>query len=82
MKFQRELRYTVLKIADIQEALDPDETETLIYLEEKIAAYRQNAGKQPLECVVVESDWPEYGPTWQAIEKRVTAELCAAPDTR
>lgn len=74
MKFQREPRYTVLKITDIQEALGPDETETLIHLEEKIAAYRQNAGKQPLACVVVESDWPEYEPTWTAIQERVECE--------
>jgi len=25
-----------------------------------------------LEYVVVEKDWPEFEPTWQAIEKRVT----------
>lgn len=24
-----------------------------------------------VECVVVESDWPEYEPTWGAIEKRM-----------
>lgn len=25
-----------------------------------------------MDCVVVESDWPEYEPTWRAIEARVT----------
>lgn len=25
-----------------------------------------------MECVIVESDWPEYEPTWKAIEARVT----------
>lgn len=71
MEFQRENRYTVLKISDIVEALDPDEKTTLIELEEKIDRYRKAEGKVSLECVVVESDWPEYEPTWKAIECRV-----------
>ena len=29
-------------------------------------------GRPPLGCVVVESDWPEYEPTWRAIEARAT----------
>ena len=70
MSFVREERYTVLKHVDVTEALDADEAELLIYLEEKIAHYRQMNDKPPLKCVVVESDWPEYEPTWQAIEKR------------
>jgi len=69
-KFEREDRYTVLKISDVTEALSPDECTALIELEEKVALYRQQEGKQPLMCVVVESDWPEYEPTWKAIEER------------
>ena len=71
MSFEREIRYTVLKHTDITEALDNEETETLLYLEDKIAAFRAAQGKKPLSCVVVETDWPEYKPTWTAIEKRV-----------
>ncbi len=41
-------------------------------LARKVADYReQDMEKQPLACVVVESDWPEYEPTWEAIKKRV-----------
>lgn len=71
---EREVRYTVFKISDVTEALDPDEATTLIELEEKVAIYRESVGKSPLECVVVESDWPEYDPTWQAIERRVDGQ--------
>lgn len=71
MTFQREERYTVLKISDVHEALDPDECSALIDLESKVAVYREVAGKKPLVCAVVESDWPEYEPTWEAIKRRV-----------
>lgn len=67
----REERYTVLKVSDVSNALEPDEKSELIYLEEKVALYREQTGKKPLECVVVESDWPEYESTWQAIEQRM-----------
>lgn len=70
----REERYTVLKIADVPEALSPDECTSLIELEEKIARYRESAGKQPLVCVVVESDWPEYEKVWGMIEARVDGQ--------
>lgn len=74
MNFERENRYTVLKNCDVTEALDADETERLIYLLGRVDEYREEVGKMPLECVVVESDWPEYETTWAAIEARVTAE--------
>lgn len=72
MTFQREERYTVLKITDVGQALDADECEALIHYEQKVAAWRENNGKRPLVAVVVESDWPEYEPTWAAIEQRMT----------
>lgn len=66
--FQREIRYTVLKYNDVHEALDEEETQMLIQLEEKIAAYRTSVGKEPLECVVVEKDWGScYSDTWNLI---------------
>ncbi len=71
---EREVRYTVFKIADVAEALSDDEKSELIFLEDKVAAWREVNGKQPLVCAVVESDWPEYEPTWQAVEQRVDAE--------
>ena len=71
---ERELRYTVLKITDVAEALEPDEKTELIRLETKVEAWRGIHDKLPLECVVVESDWPEYEPTWKSIADRVDGE--------
>lgn len=71
----RESRYTVLKISDVAGALRSDEKMELIRLEEKTNLHRGCRGKRPLKCVVVEHDWPEYEPTWQAIEKRVTSSV-------
>lgn len=66
--FKRENRYTVLKHDDVRNALSTTEIQTLAYLEERINGYRQSRGKQPIETVVVESDWHQYEPTWRLIE--------------
>lgn len=69
---QREHRYTVLKIEDIQNALDADQTEALIAIEQTITEYRKAHGKKPdKEYVVVAEDWPMYEQTWRAIEQWV-----------
>lgn len=70
--FKRENRYTVLKISDVGQALDADECTILIELEEKVALYRERVGKTPLECVVIESKWPEYETVWGIVEDRIT----------
>lgn len=67
----RENRYIVCKKKDVQAALSRDESAALNRLLQKVDRYRLNNGKVPLVCVVVEWDWPEYEPTWQAIERRV-----------
>lgn len=72
--FKREVRYVVLKISDIDAALTPFEHLALAQIEASVANQRIKAGKQPFECVVVESDWPEYEPTWKAIEERMEQE--------
>ena len=68
-EFLREDRYIVFKTSDLGNSLKGDEIRRLAreYAEQRILK-----GKPPLECVVVESDWPEYEPTWRAIEARVT----------
>lgn len=76
--FNREERYTVLKISDVSDALSIEDQETLVYFEQKIDAQREARGKAPLQCVVVEKDWPEYEPTWKAIEARVAGAAPAA----
>lgn len=71
-EFTREDRYIVFKISDVVEHLTTTEALHLARLYEIQRVGRKEAGKAELECVVVESDWPEYGPTWRAIEDRVT----------
>lgn len=60
-KFEREERYIVFKVKDLSE-------HKLGWVRDVI---RLN-GIPTVDAVVVESDWPEYEPTWAAIERRVT----------
>ena len=71
-EFQREERYVVFKLSDIADYFYPSEISQLFRLSRTQQAQRAVNGKLPLECVVVEKDWPEYEPTWKAIEARVT----------
>ena len=71
-KFTREARYVVLKSADAMKCLTVSEIIELRRIQAKVEEHRAEIGKPPLDCVVVESDWPEYEPTWRAIEARVT----------
>ncbi len=68
---ERENRYLVLKLEDIDAYLEPSEKILLSALGTSVDAGRALDDKPELECVVVESDWPEYDSTWKAIEKRV-----------
>lgn len=76
MGFERENRYIVLKLSDVDSMnLTDDEKAELKHICDAIHGHRTIVlGKQPLECVVVESDWPEYEPTWKAIQERVEAD--------
>ncbi|MBL3528426.1 MAG: hypothetical protein JMN27_13380 [gamma proteobacterium endosymbiont of Lamellibrachia anaximandri] len=83
--FGRELRYMVIKLKDAETALTETELSILKTINQKIDYYRTKRGKEWLKCVVVEHDWPEYEPTWKAIEERVKSEelkcpRCASPD--
>lgn len=73
----REERYIVLKIHDITECLSFEEKQQLDGIQRKLNEYRLLNGKQSLQCAVVESDWPEFEPTWQAISDRVDSANCA-----
>lgn len=70
----RENRYLVVKRKDILAHLTKAEEHQLGLLIEKIADGRKLQGKRELNCVVVESDWPEYEPTWAMIEARVDSK--------
>ena len=67
--FKQEDHYIVFKVSDLGNSLKGDEIRRLA---REYAEQRRLKGKEPLDCVVVESDWPEYEPTWRAIEARVT----------
>jgi hypothetical protein len=71
---KREIRYLVLKLKDVQ-CLSQADQAALKYIAAKVDVIRMGRNKIPLACVVVESDWPEYEPTWQAIERRVDAAV-------
>ena len=80
-KFIKENRYLVIKRTDMSAALhglEPADREgverMLAYLLTKVDHVRTNRGKGPLHCVVLESTWPEYKPTWAAIEQRMKDE--------
>ena len=64
-------RYVVIKNSHAEHALTEAERKELYRLGKKCADWRQGVGKKPFECVVVEHDWPEYEPVWNAIEQRV-----------
>ncbi|ANC03996.1 hypothetical protein AB688_18515 [Pseudomonas putida] len=66
--FHREGRYIVIKLSDLAKvppAVGRPFTEQLTAIQRRLPER---------ECLVIESDWPEYGPAWAAIEARVTGE--------
>jgi len=76
-QFKREARYIVIKISDLADArLTDEQIDAFNDVCDQVARARNANGKPPLQCVVVESDWPEYEPTWAAIEGRVTGYDC------
>lgn len=73
VSFTRENRYIVLKVTDVEAVgLMADEIEALKNICDAVNNIRAARHKPPLKCVVVESDWPEYEPAWQAIQQRCT----------
>lgn len=60
MTFQRENRYIVIKLKDLHH----DEEEALRNL-------ISGCSIRTRECLVIESDWPEYEPAWRMIQARV-----------
>ena len=85
-EFKREPRYLVFKIKDMQKYLPFDMAllTMLNVIGDEIATGRKADGKAPFNALVVEQDWPEFEPTWAAIEKRMTPDyqcpICDAPD--
>lgn len=61
-EFKRENRYIVVKRSHLERG---QETRLMAFLDGVLRV-------EPVECVVVEHDWPEYEPVWQMLEARVT----------
>ncbi len=61
--FHREERYIVIKRKYITEEQ-----------EQKLREILATFNLPPLECAVIESDWPEYEEVWGMIETRVSVE--------
>ena len=70
IEFKREERYVILKISHM------DETQKDI-----LPRLLDVNGFIPVAGVVVESDWPEYEPTWEAIKDRVEGNTRASKNT-
>lgn len=66
-----ESRYVVLKISDIPDALDIEETEQLQYLTDKIIEHRKINGKREIEGLFIEKHWPEYELLLKTLSSRV-----------
>ena len=81
--FKRENRYIVIKRSDLDGAVSDlpikyqkkvwDQLGQVVSMPNK---HRQNTGKSPLECVIVEHDWPEYDYVWKAIKHRMETGEC------
>ena len=78
-EFNREERYIVFKLSDVERYLTDADRSHLAMMKNEIDAGRDCANKPPFKGLIVESDWPEYEPTWRAIEARVTGAQ-PAPD--
>jgi len=82
MKAKREIRYLVFKLKDVKKYLLPEEQEELDRLIAVVDECRFRDGKPLLECVVIESDWPEYEPTWEAVLSRIDRESTTSGDNQ
>ncbi len=69
--FKREERYYVIKLSDFHR-LNLGQQRAIEGVLKDLTYLRERAGKQSLECLVIESDWPEYEPAWKMIEDRMT----------
>jgi len=65
-----ERRYLVLKQTDMAAALSPQDHEALGRIMQKVEAHRLERGAGPLQCAVVEADWPEYPDVVDSILER------------
>jgi hypothetical protein len=78
-EFQREDRYIVIKRKDL-DLLSPTDRDLALSLMGELSAIMANWNAPERQYLVVESDWPEYEPTWAAIQARVAGNGAQAGD--
>ena len=81
---EREHRYYVAKIKDVEKYLSDEHQLQFDRLLTKIRIGRLNDGKADVQTVCVDSDWPEYETVWRMIEARVDgkASPASAPENK
>lgn len=67
-EFKKEDRYLVIKRSDIELFMTGAGKNELYRFAAIIESGRVREKKTPLECVVVESDWPIYNDVWKMVE--------------
>ncbi len=77
-EFNLETRYLVLKLADIESALDDRQKGMLEGLSRIVDSSRIARGKKALNAVVVESDWPCYDQVWALVEQQAKRDQIKA----
>ena len=82
-EFKRESRYLVLKLSDVEAALDDRQKGMLEGLTLTVDSHRISEGKSPLRAVVIEADWPIYEQAWELVklqDVKDTIRKQAVPD--
>lgn len=69
-ELQREDRYFLVMRKDLA-LLSPADRELALTLMGELGAIMETWNAPKRECLVIEIDWPEYEPTWAAIQARV-----------
>lgn len=77
----REDRYIVIKRSDLSRIKNK---ERMVFSKACRIVHEQmfGAGAPPRQFLVLESDWPEFEPTWVAIEQRVCGTPLSGPKLR
>lgn len=76
-EFQREDRYLVIKRKDLG-LLSPTDRDLALTLMEELRAVMATWNVPERQYLVIEGDWPEYEPTWAAIQARVAGRTALA----
>lgn len=69
-----EHRYMTLKLTDVKKYLTRDQQEQLEDLSNAIADGRKVEGKQQVEGIYIERDWPEYQSASAALYNRISGK--------